>query len=169
MTDSEKKKWTIELTEAQAREIHAALDFKARIMIGQFADLTSLLCSNPAHRDEAVRPNSIRHAVAALQALSFPEFRDEGASYGVGCAPEVDRLWDMRVMIRNTIARSKAVDAERRFLVDQDDPAYSMFSDWPPLKVYPSKTSAPDGHHRSQDREGGGADKSTEDERNSRE
>lgn len=134
---STEKKWTIELTEEQARTIHEALDFKARIMIGQFSDLTSLLCNNPAHRGEVVRPDSIRHAALALQALSFPEFRDEGASYGVGCAPEVDRLWDMRVMIRNTIARSKEATDERRFLVDQDDPALRMFSDWPPPKVYP--------------------------------
>ncbi len=143
MTNPEKKterRWLVEMTEDQAREIYAALEFKTRIRMGQFDDLRRLLTPTFSASGEIDRTYKVMEALfAAVKAVAFPDLHRD-ASWGVAHTPSMERLWDMYVTMRNTIARKTAEsmvddDPTSKFLVARDDPAHRVTSDWPMLKM----------------------------------
>ena len=138
MTESSEKPmpcWTMTMTEEQAQEVYRACELAARIRMGQFDDLRRILTPKGLSSDESDRFYQVITRLFDLVKLAaFPDM--PLSLTGINRNMETQRLFDIAVAIRNSIARNRdalvgETDHMVLIMVSRDDPKWRMQSDWP--------------------------------------
>jgi hypothetical protein len=119
----------VTLSPEQARTVIAALDFYARIMSGQFDELTRVFSTNlHGQRDEVDR------MMSAVRAICLPKLHPRDSGYGIAeCPNEWARIaFDILQVIRQVEIIARSPDGPR-VLVSYDSPHFVSASEPRPV------------------------------------
>lgn len=102
------KKYSLELTEEQAKIAAQACEFFARIRMGQFQEIPYLCLSGEIYGGEyCIRRNiAEKHLLEARKSI-YPELNGIGHSYGVGKFQDADRAFDIYQVLRYALGDAR--------------------------------------------------------------
>lgn len=94
-------KYILDLNEAQAKSVAQACEFYARIKMGQFDKIPSLLLSNElSGNDYCNRRDTSNKYLLDARKVIYPDLNGIDHSYGVGKFPDADRAFDVYQVLR---------------------------------------------------------------------
>lgn len=94
------KKYSLVLTEEQARLVMTACDFYCRMRLGQFQELTYRIMDSLSDEDFCERRDRADELIFEARKQIFPELRGRGHSYGIGKFKDADQAYDVYQVIR---------------------------------------------------------------------
>lgn len=104
---SEKKKYIIEMNEEQLVTVNTALEFYARMMIGQWQEIGTH-CLDFADDDYCEKKEKLDEGLAKLRPIAFPDLpADLSASHGVMAVDKALSAWEIYEVLRNRLAWTK--------------------------------------------------------------
>ena len=97
-------RYTLELNEEQASTLQAALEFFARMRIGQWEELPRA-CLDINDERYAEKADFMKMHLLSARRICFPELSNTfGHSYGIGKFEDADRAWEIYTSIRHCVA-----------------------------------------------------------------
>lgn len=101
---SEKTKYVLEMDEEQVVTINAALEFYARIMVGQWQEIGER-CLDLADDDYCDKKEKLDKGLAKLRPIAFPDLpADLSASRGVTAVDKALSAWEIYEVLRHRLA-----------------------------------------------------------------
>ena len=101
MKENNDIKIELTLTDKQAKVLMRACEFYARVVMGQFQEITTeLLDLSLVSDDYCERRDNADELLLAARKYIYPELHGQGHSYGVGKFEHADRAFDIYQVIR---------------------------------------------------------------------
>lgn len=94
------KKYTLILTEEQARLVAMCCEFYARIALGQFREITYHFMRGKPEGDWCERRDKAEALLFEARKCIYPELMGSGHSYGIGKFDDADQAYDVYQVIR---------------------------------------------------------------------
>ena len=100
--------YVLEMDEEQAQILTAALEFYARMSIGQWSELAELVL-DMRDNDYCEKRDALANGLKKLRRIAFPDLGDT-ASYSVASNPYTCRAWEFYTVLRHRIAWTRHPD-----------------------------------------------------------
>lgn len=104
MKKDENLRYTLTMTEEQARVVSRACELYARLLYGQLDELNHELLLRESREDICARRELANDFLMMLKQIYFPGLHGPGHSYGIGHDVVSDRAWAAYQAIRYTMA-----------------------------------------------------------------